>query len=69
MGLARSWWALARETSGDPDVRDEVNLRMRWFDREAPDRLEEHLEERMEDMDHPVSDLSFFWSEGTRGPS
>lgn len=68
-GLARSWWALARETSPSPEVRGAIDLRMRWPDRETPDRLEEHLEERMEDVDSPVSDLSFLWSDGAPGPS
>ncbi len=67
--LARSWWALARGTSDAAVVRGIVGARMGWRDVDVPDRLDEHLDERMADMDHPASDLSFLWSARARGPS
>ena len=39
-----------------------------WPEPEIPDRLEARLEERMTDIDAPVSDLSFLWDESARGP-
>jgi hypothetical protein len=66
IGIARSWWATARETCSDAWVRSEVALRMAWTDGEAADRLEELLAERVLDQDHPLSDLSFLW-EGAGG--
>ncbi len=69
VGVARSWWMLARETSDDPAVREGIAVRMGWPDRDVPQRLEAHLEERMADMDDSVGDLSFLWRDGARGPS
>ncbi len=63
MGQARSWWLLARESGADAATLREIGMRMTWSDAEAPDRLEAHLEERMADQQHPLSDLSFLWSE------
>lgn len=68
VGVARSWWVLARETSGDAGIRAEIGARMTWLDPEVPDRLEDRLEERMADMENPVGDLSFLWSHA-KGPS
>lgn len=68
-GVARSWWALARKSTDSPTVREALSLRVQWSDREALDRLEEHLAERMEDLDHPVGDLSFLWNASSKGPS
>jgi hypothetical protein len=66
--LARSWWVLARETSSDERTLREIGARMSWTDQEAPRKLQERLEERMADLDHPVGDLSFLWSDA-EGPS
>jgi hypothetical protein len=67
-GLARSWWTLAQETTGDSGVQAELAIRAQWPEREMPDRLEARLDERMADMDAPLSDLSFFWDDAARGP-
>jgi hypothetical protein len=66
--VARSWWTLAGESTPDRGVSDELRLRAGWPETEIPDRLEAHLEERMEATDAPVSDLSFLWDDGARGP-
>ena len=67
-GLARSWWTAAAATTDDRGVKAELALRARWPEAEFPDRLEARLEERMADMDAPVSDLSFLWNDDARGP-
>jgi hypothetical protein len=67
-GLARSWWTVAAATTNDRAVQAELALRAGWPEPEIPDRLESRLEERMADMDAPVSDLSFLWNDGARGP-
>jgi hypothetical protein len=67
-GLARSWWTLAAEATDDRRVQDELRIRASWPEAEMPDRLEARLEERMAEIDAPVSDLSFLWDDGARGP-
>lgn len=67
-GIARSWWTLAGESTDDRAVHDELRVRAGWPETEMPDRLEARLEARMNDMDTPVSDLSFFWDDAARGP-
>jgi len=67
-GLARSWWTLAGESTDDRAVHAELALRAGWPEPEIPDRLEARLEERMGETDAPVSDLSFLWNDGARGP-
>ena len=66
--VARGWWTLAGESTDDRGVRDELRIRASWPEPEIPDRLEAHLEERMEETDAPVSDLSFLWDDSARGP-
>jgi hypothetical protein len=65
MDRARSWWMLAREGGADAATLEELRQRMDWSDAEGPDRLEAHLEERMADQEHPLSDLSFLWATET----
>jgi hypothetical protein len=67
-GVARGWWTVAQQTTNDPGVQAELALRAQWPEREMPDRLEARLEERMADMDAPLSDLSFLWDDSARGP-
>ena len=67
-GLARSWWTLAGEATEDRRVHDELELRAAWPEPEIPDRLEARLEDRMVEIDAPLSDLSFLWDDGARGP-
>lgn len=67
-GLARSWWTLAAEATGDRRVQDELRIRATWPEPEMADRLEARLEERMGEVDAPVSDLAFLWDDGARGP-
>ena len=67
-GIARSWWTLAAEATDDRHVQSELAIRAGWRESELPDRLEARLEERMADMDAPVSDLSFLWNDDARGP-
>jgi len=66
---AKSWWATAAESTNDPDVREQLRLRASWRDAEVPDRLDAHLAERLADLDHPLTDLSFLWNDRARGPS
>ena len=67
-GVARSWWTVAGESTDDRGVHEELEERARWPEPEIPDRLEARLEERMEDTAAPLSDLSFLWDDGARGP-
>ena len=67
-GLARSWWTVAAATTNDRGVQAELALRAGWPEPEMPDRIEARLEERMADMEAPVSDLSFLWNDDARGP-
>lgn len=66
-GLARSWWAFARGRAGGREESRALDDRLSWPDSNLSDRIEQRLEERMADTDHPVSDLSFLWSDA-RGP-
>jgi hypothetical protein len=66
--LARSWWLVAGESTDDRGVREELRIRAGWPETEMVDRLEARLEERMEAVEAPVSDLSFLWDDGARGP-
>ena len=67
-GVARSWWTLAGEATDDRGVHEELRVRAGWPEIEIPDRLEARLEERMAETEAPVSDLSFLWDDGARGP-
>ena len=67
-GLARSWWTLAASATDDRAVAAELAVRAEWPESEMVDRLEARLEERMEDADAPLSDLSFLWDDTARGP-
>jgi hypothetical protein len=67
-GLARSWWTLAGEATDDPGVHAELAVRAGWPEPEMSDRIEARLDERMSEVDAPVSDLSFLWDDGARGP-
>ncbi len=67
-GLARSWWMLAGEATEDRTVHEELAERATWPEKEMPDRLEARLAARMDDVEAPVSDLSFLWDDGARGP-
>ena len=64
-GVARSWWAAARELVDSPDLLESIALRMSWPDGQVADRLEAHLATQMADRLHPASDLSFLWSDGS----
>ncbi len=66
--VARGWWTLAGESTDDRGVHDELRIRASWPEPEIPDRLEAHLEARMEAIDEPMSDLSFLWDDSARGP-
>ena len=68
VGRARSWWLVARETGPGPRIERELAIRMGWRDAEIPDRLDQRREERLADLDHPASDLSFLWDEGAFAP-
>lgn len=58
---ARSWWQIAHNTAGDPELGTAARRRFTWDDREVQDRLEQELETRMSDLDHPLSDLAIIW--------
>ena len=61
LGLARSWWQIANNMVRDESFRIRVFTRMGWNDDEVSSNLEETLQHQMEDLDHPLSDLSFMW--------
>jgi hypothetical protein len=67
-GIARSFWTLAGEATDDRGVHAELAVRAGWPEPEMPDRVEARLAERMAEVDAPVSDLSFLWDDGARGP-
>jgi len=58
---ARSWWQIAQNTGADAGLSAAARRRFTWDDREVPDRLEQELETRMSDLDHPLSDLAILW--------
>jgi hypothetical protein len=61
LSLARSWWQIANNMVRDEKFRARVFTRLGWNDDEVSSSLEETLQHQMEDLDHPVSDLSFVW--------
>lgn len=63
MPRARSWWMLARETGADERTKNGIKTRMSWTDADGPDSMEQLLEEYMSNQEHPLSDLTFLWSE------
>jgi hypothetical protein len=58
---ARSWWQIARNLCREADLADAVQRRLRWNDKDLFDRLEEELEGRMLDLEHPMTDLALMW--------
>ena len=58
---ARSWWQIAQNSDHGPAVRDAVKQRLGWQNAEVRDRLEDELERRMLDVDHPLTDLAVMW--------
>ena len=58
---ARTWWQIAQNSGGDPDLGAAARRRFSWDDRDVQDRLEQELENRMSDLDHPLSDLALIW--------
>jgi tetratricopeptide (TPR) repeat protein len=61
---ARSWWQIAQNASRDRELLEAVRRRFGWQDDEMLDRLEHELENRMLDLDHPLTDLAIMWREG-----
>jgi len=61
LNLARSWWQIANNVVRDEKFRTRVFTRLEWNDDEVSSNLEETLQHQMEDLDHPLSDLSFMW--------
>lgn len=62
--LARSWWGFARGRAEGAGGSATLLERLAWPDAGISERLERRLEERMADLDDPVSDLSFLWGRG-----
>lgn len=58
---ARSWWQIARNLCRETDLADAVQRRLQWSDKDLLDRLEEELEGRMLDLEHPMTDLALMW--------
>jgi tetratricopeptide (TPR) repeat protein len=58
---ARSWWQIAENASHDAELHAAVRRRFGWRDEELLDRLEEELQTRMLDLDHPMTDLALIW--------
>ncbi len=58
---ARSWWQIAQNSGGGAELGAAARRRFTWGDRDVPDRLEQELETRMSDLDHPLSDLAVIW--------
>jgi hypothetical protein len=67
-GKTSGGWTLAAAATNDRGVTAELALRAGWSEADMADRLEARLEERMEDADAPLSDLSFLWDDSARGP-
>ncbi len=58
---ARSWWQIAQNADPAPELRESVRRRLTWQDSDARERLEQELERRLLDLDHPLTDLSVMW--------
>jgi hypothetical protein len=61
LSLARSWWQIANNMAHDAALRERVFTRLQWNDDDVSANLEELLQHQMEDLEHPLSDLSFIW--------
>ncbi|MFQ5591351.1 MAG: hypothetical protein ACE5HE_09330 [Phycisphaerae bacterium] len=61
LGVARSWWQIAQNRSGDPSVQQAVRRRYGWPDAQVLDRLEEELDRARSELDNPMTDLALMW--------
>lgn len=60
-GVARSWWQIAQNLSGDGDLQEAIRRRYAWEDEELLDRLEEELDRGRRELDRPMTDLALMW--------
>lgn len=60
-GMARSWWQIAQNLSGDVATQQAVRRRYSWRDEEMIDRLEEELDRARASLDAPMTDLKMVW--------
>jgi hypothetical protein len=58
---ARSWWQLAQNASRDRSLQEAIQRRFAWRDEELIDQLEAERNAAVQDVDHPVTDLSSIW--------
>ena len=61
LSLARSWWQIANNLAKEDDFRVRVFTRLKLDDEKLSSSLEQILQQQMEDLDHPLSDLRFMW--------
>lgn len=61
LSKARSWWQLANNLAHNEKLRQRVFLRLSWKDSEVFAKLEQTLQQQMEDLNNPLSDLRFMW--------
>lgn len=62
LGVARSWWQVAQNLCGDPDLQQSIRRRYGWSDGEALDRLEEELDHARGELERPMTDLAMMWN-------
>jgi hypothetical protein len=61
-GVARSWWQIAQNLSGDDDLHQAIRRRYAWHDDEMIDRLEEELDRARSQLENPMTDLALMWN-------
>lgn len=59
--VARSWWQVAQNLSGDDAVQEAVRRRYAWRDEETLNRLEAELDRSRAELDNPMTDLAMMW--------
>ena len=61
LNAAHSWWQLANNLAHDDRIRTRVFTRLQWKDEDVSANLEATLQQQMDDIDHPLSDIRFMW--------
>ncbi|MBI3364785.1 MAG: hypothetical protein HY033_07750 [Ignavibacteriae bacterium] len=61
LNAAHSWWQLANNLAHDDKIRSRVFTRLQWKDEDVASNLEATLQQQMDDIDHPLSDIRFMW--------
>lgn len=62
LDVARSWWQLAQNLSGDDPIQQAVRRRYGWKNENILDELERELDRARSTLDHPMTDLALMWN-------